>query len=123
MKTSSTVMHTPAQTAYYRAVNRFIGAVAVGAAAWLVVLCMQGAVLLYDAPATLGRAADWVSWLTYPPAALETVVGAMLLLVFRPREGKDRIVRYTSPEKFQRARWMCYGIVVAPLPFAVAWLA
>lgn len=112
-----------AQLAYFRTINRFVWAVAFGATAWLIVLCMKGAVLLYEAPASILDAAYWLSWVTYPPAALETVVGALLLVAFRPKEGADRIVVYAAPDRLRKARWMIYAIVVTPLPFAFAWIA
>lgn len=123
MNTFVTSARSPGQAAYYRVLNRFIWALVVWTTAWLIVLCLKGAVLLYDAPASVSRLASWLSWVTYPPAALEVLVCAILLAVFRPHEGDDRVVHYVAPERIQRARWVLYGIFIAPVPLAVAWLA
>lgn len=105
---------SPEQAAYYRLVNRFLLALTVLTAAWLVVLCLQGAVLIYDAPASVSTAAYWLSWVAYPPAALEVLVCAALLLLFRPRD-VNRALKYAAPTRVQRARWLLYAIVITPL--------
>lgn len=116
-----TDIRDPGQSAYQRLLNRFIWALILWTTAWLVVLCMKGAVLLYSAPASVSEAAYWLSWVTYPPAALEVLVGAILLAGFRPQDGADRVRRYTPPRRIQQARWALYALVVTPL--ALLWLA
>ena len=111
----------PGRIAYHRTLNRFIWALILWTTAWLIVLCMKGAVLLYGAPESVNTVAYWLSWITYPPAALEVLVSAMLLAVFRPRENADRVVRFTPSRRLQQARWAVYGLIVTPI--GLMWLA
>jgi hypothetical protein len=111
----------PGQAAYHHLLNRFTWALILWTTAWLIVLCMKGAVLMYGAPASVNEAAYWLSWVSYPPAALELLVSAILLAVFRPHNNADRSVRYAPPQRLQRTRWALYGLIVTPL--ALVWIA
>lgn len=111
----------PGRAAYSGVLNRFLRVLILWTAAWLIVLCLKGAVLIHGAPETVAEVATWLSWLTYPPLALETLVGAILLVVFRPRNGADRSIHYPVPQRIRTTRWALYGLIVTP--FAVVWIA